>query len=334
MPGKITNIIITFILISIFISISVYFNTSLFSYDRYEPTIIENNEVVPSQWFQIIINDPQIQTIKFTKVSLPGASFFLWHTNMIDWVMKNNSGEGKVMETFHRLLYIEKTHYKNEIVVDIGANTGIYGLYAASLGYQTLLIDPQPACHLYQHIEITFNRLEHLVTVITNPLGRTSNVNTVKVSPQTPCVGDLRLSTSSQFSRLTSSADPASFSSVYIMRFDDIYQNQQTILLMKIDTEGFEADILIGMKRLLVNRQIKNIVVEITPLFWPEFGMDRLKVAEEIASLWDYGFTNALKFANNNDANKRDLMFNSKEELFNDLAYGNFVQNDFYFNLK
>ena len=45
------------------------------------------------------------------------------------------------------------------------------------------------------------------------------------------------------------------------------------IRVLKIDTEGAEVPIVRGMTGLLRDRLVEHIVLEITPMHWPRFGI-------------------------------------------------------------
>ena len=44
---------------------------------------------------------------------------------------------------------------------------------------------------------------------------------------------------------------------------DDILENQQIPLLLKIDTEGYETEVLTGAHKILINKNLKAIIIEL-----------------------------------------------------------------------
>lgn len=273
------------------------------------------------------------ESLSILKVKLGAASFFVWNAEIITYITTGRAGESGVTQSF-----ISKLGNPNSLigqakgdVLDIGANAGIYGLYAAAMGYNVYLFDLQPMCQRYINAAIAINRFDNLAMVMPYALGRNSKTK-IKVSPLTPCQGNLRVSGSTKFEELTANIDRSTFYDISTNRLDDLYFGEY-IRLLKIDTEGYEAEVIAGMTRLLQQRKIQTIVVEVTPIFWKEFGMNRREVAEEISGLWDYGFTKVKAWANTDIPNDKDILFLSKNELFTFLNDVDFLQQDLMFDL-
>lgn len=269
-----------------------------------------------------------IAAISMERVTIGDVSFFVWKSATTVWVMGGSGGETKVMRTFVQLLSGRATHDSGD-VLDVGANSGIYGLLAASYGFNTLLFDLQPQCHTWLRAAIHVNRLDALARVMPYAIGRT-NTQQLSVSNATPCIGALRPSTATTFSAQTAGIDRASFYSVTTRRLDDVYTGVRRIMLIKIDTEGFEAEIITGMTRLLAEGRVDNVIVECSPVIWREFNMDRARVAAEIAALWDAGLTNVTFFLNQGESGA-DLLIESRGQLVDTLRFRSFSQNDILF---
>jgi FkbM family methyltransferase len=259
------------------------------------------------------------------------VSFYVWNVpEVTQWVMGGSGGETKVMRTFVRVLTTTTSSSTGD-VLDVGANTGIYGMLAASLGFRTYLFDLQPACQVWQRAAIRANRLGHLAHVMPYALGRSGNSSSLRVSPLTPCVGNLRPSTAeASFRKQTTAVDPGSFFDVPIRPLDEVYEGER-VLLAKIDTEGFEAEVLGGMQRLLAERRVQHIVVECSPTIWVEHRMERARVAREIAALWDAGFTDVTFFLNSGEPGE-DIHFRNRQHLLDTLLQRPFYQNDILFS--
>lgn len=270
----------------------------------------------------------ELGALSMRRVRVANVSFFVWDTPVVDWVMTGGGGEAKVM---HALVSLLRANGSSGDVLDIGANTGIYGLVAASHGFNAFLFDYQPQCQEWQRAAIVINHLEHLAHVVPHALGRTDNL-TLRVSPQIPCVGHLRASTAYTFHQQVEGLDPRSFYNITTKRLDDLYTGER-VLLVKIDTEGFEAEVISGMTRLLREKRIANILMECSPVIWREFRMDRRRVAEEIAGLWDAGFTDVTFFRNQQEAGE-DMHFANRSHFLDTLQRGNFEQNDVYLRLN
>ena len=71
--------------------------------------------------------------------------------DIVRWIVNQMSGEGKVSKVF--TTYLGKhnrcnptSSNRSSIVLDIGANAGVYGLYAAARNCTTYFFDVQPIC--------------------------------------------------------------------------------------------------------------------------------------------------------------------------------------------
>jgi FkbM family methyltransferase len=73
----------------------------------------------------------------------------------------------------------------HKIVLDIGANTGFYGLFAASQGCQVYSFDPQPQCGRIIKQEILVNGFEEHMIYINKFVSNDPEVN--------ECVGGVTL---------------------------------------------------------------------------------------------------------------------------------------------
>jgi FkbM family methyltransferase len=73
-----------------------------------------------------------------------------------------------------------------------------------------------------------------------------------------------------------------------VLRMDDVLsldRDSPMIDLVKIDVEGAELKVLRGMQRLLVERRIRRLVVEITPHFLGRFDDSREQLFDYLAGL-------------------------------------------------
>lgn len=140
---------------------------------------------------------------------------------------------------------------KNDLFLDIGANVGVYSLLASGVkNAKTLAFEPVPSTFNYLTNNISFNKLNHLVTIhniglsdkkgylyftsdsdTTNHVTSNSGVNTVKIDVET---------------------------------LDNATKNLVDIdTIIKMDVEGFEIKVLEGAIQTLTNKHLIGLIVEL-----------------------------------------------------------------------
>lgn len=288
-------------------------------------------------------------------------------SDIIQWVESGKEGEGKVSLAFERELRVgpggsdqhesgfcveykhrreDKGHGLNRpIVLDIGANAGIYGMYAASLGCAAYFFDIQEICQRWIAMAIRKNGYDHRAFVVPFAVGNETRPFSYDKKSNS-CHGVFSLSsTGTEYfldSMKTSEAGAAKQIRVDDM-FADLMRNHSvpTIPMIKIDTEGFEAWVLAGMGDLLRyidpttgKGVVRNMVVEIAPERWAGLpnALKRTDVAKLVCELvWDVGFQEVVAFSNNFVC--CDKKFSHRDDLFEYISTGEFPDNsqDFHF---
>jgi FkbM family methyltransferase len=141
------------------------------------------------------------------------------------------------------------------LIVDVGANRGDT-VRVFSQRFQTARIDA------YEPFESTFAELSSNCKSLTNTrcfkaaLGREAGELSVPVSRQSEL--------NSLVVGLQSSEDSVGMETIEVQTLDDIYANVEIIDILKIDTEGFEMQVLSGATTLLSQARILAIFAEVT----------------------------------------------------------------------
>ena len=154
---------------------------------------------------------------------------------------------------------------KKSIFLDIGANIGIYSLYAGVKNHKVISIEPESANFFSLNLNIFDNRLENNVKSfpysvddrikITNLYLRNSKMGGSGNSINRP-LGD----------------DGEIFNPIYtqgtIAISVDKLINQLKIKpnYIKIDTDGNELNIVKGMKHYIKNKKLLSVLIEINPV--------------------------------------------------------------------
>lgn len=93
----------------------------------------------------------------------------------------------------------------------------------------------------------------------------------------------------------------------------------------------FDNQVIAGMSELLRSGKVHELVVELTPNYWPLYGFTRVQVAQVIVeSLWDAGFQNASALGVL-DKNEPDVVFADRTHLFNFVSRDQAYPMDFLF---
>lgn len=137
----------------------------------------------------------------------------------------------------------------DDLFVDIGANIGSYTILAsAEIGANAISIEPIPETynHLLQNIAI--NNIGVKVTALNIGLGSEKGV--------------LKFTNEFDTGNHVASADTINYVSVNVDTLDSILDGKSPVLL-KIDVEGFEAEVIKGAVNALQNASLKAIIIEL-----------------------------------------------------------------------
>lgn len=206
--------------------------------------------------------------------------FYIHEGEINNWVC-NNGGEKKVTAVILHVL--SSTPYPG-LVLDVGSNFGYYGLLAMKMGFESLLFDLQPECHQRINNAIVVNQFQALGRVV--PFG-VSNIEASFRVPSTGCNG--RFPASAHEQNKFNHGD----SVAHVYPLSKFIDDDQHVLLMKVDTEGNERNVLEGAMPYFSRRLVSNAIVEVTPGsdFWKHVNITREQVAETFSRIANYGYT-------------------------------------------
>lgn len=155
------------------------------------------------------------------------------------------------------------TFKESDILWDIGANVGLYTLYAAKKGHAVLAFEPSPSNYYLLGRNIEINKLDNKVLAYCIALNDISKLDTFYMS--NPELGGA-LNT---FGEATDwQGKPLSFQlrqamigfsiDDFIKQFNPPFPNH-----IKIDVDGIEEKIIIGAKETLDDKRLKSILIEL-----------------------------------------------------------------------
>lgn len=183
----------------------------------------------------------------------------------------------KEPETLRWLENVTSPESEAKNLIDVGANVGLYSLYAATLNSSLKVIAVEPAIYNFRelHRNVELNALQNQITTVLCALGSEN--------------GESRLSSIDQ--RVGSSGAQLDSSKVLgemieVRTIDSVIatlcgaSSAAKSVAVKIDTDGNEFDVLLGAEVALKERAIHSILVETHPhnrleisVFLKRFGM-------------------------------------------------------------
>ena len=134
------------------------------------------------------------------------------------------------------------SQYPPSLVVDVGANLGYFTNYAASFGCRVKVFEPLPRALRYINASLLLNGFGERATVIHAAASDTGGM--AYISENCNNTG---------FSKVTETGTVP----VRTVRLDEEIEEEE-VLLLKIDVEGFEMNVLDGARAL----KVRNMIVE------------------------------------------------------------------------
>ena len=156
--------------------------------------------------------------------------------------------------------------YKSNIglFIDVGANIGIYSLYASVVnqGVSIISIEPFSANCLELEKNISLNNKQNQIVALEVALSSRSGRGNLRIA-------DDRLGSSGSQIELT---DDSSFAQTVVETGDRLVDSKNDLLsqtggkvMLKIDTDGNELDVLLGFRDSFGNGLIGTVLVETHP---------------------------------------------------------------------
>ena len=190
---------------------------------------------------------------------------------------KNNTADERFEEL--EIKYFTSALSSADLVIDIGANVGIYTILSAKNGVSVDCFEPGRENLDFLMSNIMLNRVSHLVTVF--PLGCSDR-------------SDLRVfygdSTAGSFNKDWAGTDQnynTIVSTVDLDQFKHRYKNKN--LLIKIDVEGSEYEVLKGSAEILSSNQNIALFIEIT--FSEHMSLPNRHFFDTFSFLFNLGFS-------------------------------------------
>ncbi|MBC7427477.1 MAG: FkbM family methyltransferase [Bacteriovorax sp.] len=146
---------------------------------------------------------------------------------------------------------------KNAILFDIGANIGLYSLYAGNLGLKVYSFEPDSLNFAVLNRNIHFNKLSNSVIAYNVALSNTETMGQIFTS---------QFMSGGSFHQIDQKLqkDASHLQGVVIQTLDKVAELLNvSINYLKIDVDGNEKNILLGADKVLSSPELKSILIEV-----------------------------------------------------------------------
>jgi len=178
------------------------------------------------------------------------------------------------MQDFEDMGFLLHFLREEDLFIDVGANIGSYSVLASShVGADTLAFEPTSNTFKYLEDNIRLNNISDKVNAFSIALG------SVK--------GTCNLSnTQDGMNNHVSIENDSCTQKVKMEKLDDLINNYQMPILIKIDVEGYETEVIKGAQQLLQNQTLKAVIIELMGL-GERYGFNEIQIHKQLLS---YGF--------------------------------------------
>lgn len=150
-----------------------------------------------------------------------------------------------------------------ELLYDIGANVGIYSIYAASKGVTVIAFEPESQNYAQLNRNIFLNQFQNRITGLGIAVGQSSAIDNLYLSTFT--VGGAINNLGSSVNYNHQPMESAFKQGVMSISLDDLIEKYNLPIPnhIKIDVDGLESDIIFGAKKTLSHVELKSVLVEL-----------------------------------------------------------------------
>lgn len=146
----------------------------------------------------------------------------------------------------------------NEVLFDIGANIGLYSLYAASKGVNVFSFEPDSQNYAILNRNIFLNKFDKRIQALNLALSNKMTVTKIMLSR---FMGGYSLHQIDPSKQVKSEFQQG----IVVMDLDSVCPMLEVWPdHLKIDVDGNELNILLGAKSLLSSGKVKSILIEVT----------------------------------------------------------------------
>ncbi len=231
---------------SYFVLLAKFLARRLISVDSAnEPRKALSNKIISDIRSDILIANPSYSTLdafrkmKYMNIIYKGKVTKLVHTRENLFDVDSNTFWMMLFEIFITNQYdVHEKNIKGKVVIDAGANIGMFALYVASLGAKKVYAF-EPVTGTYEILKknIELNNMQKIIIPVNMALGDKKGEGEISFSEG----GDVGAS-------IALNSKAKNKQKIQITMIDDYFKIEH-IDFLKMDTEGYEENVLIGGKQ-------------------------------------------------------------------------------------
>lgn len=155
---------------------------------------------------------------------------------------------------------------ENSIFVDIGANIGLFSLYAAKKNHKVIALEPESLNFACLNLNIKDNNFNDKISAFPIAVNNESKISYLNISK-------MKFGASGNTFDRKINDHGSQFESIYSQgsisyTLDDVLEKIGTVPnYIKIDVDGNELKVIKGMTDMLKNENLKSICIELNPKF-------------------------------------------------------------------
>jgi FkbM family methyltransferase len=152
---------------------------------------------------------------------------------------------------------------EGDVLFDIGANVGLYSLYAGKKGHTVFAFEPEAANFALLNQNIYLNQLQHQVSAYNFAISNYSGLERLHISKMEGGSALHSISTPTGFGG--ENFKPVHLQGVQAYSLDELIERSHFCVPnhLKIDVDGLEPEIIAGATALLENPRLKSLLVEL-----------------------------------------------------------------------
>lgn len=155
------------------------------------------------------------------------------------------------LHEFQDMAFVLHLLRRGDIFVDVGANVGAYTVLAGGLGARCISIEPIKSAYDNLILNIRLNGIGNIVDA--RNIGVGSHEGVLKFTKEFDTVNHVVVDSQSSHGTLIE---------VEVDTLDNVIAELQPVLI-KIDVEGFETEVVAGAKRVLSNKSLLAVIMEL-----------------------------------------------------------------------
>lgn len=159
---------------------------------------------------------------------------------------------------------------ESDVFIDVGANAGSYTLLAAGVKKaHCVSFEPSPSAFHVLEKNIQLNQLETLVKTVNAAVGNEDKILNFSLNQDTT-------------NHVVNEGEELETIPVKVVKLDNLVPEEQPTLL-KIDVEGFETAVIQGASKIIANKKLKAIIIELIGS-GQHYGFDEEKIHQQLLS--------------------------------------------------